>query len=232
MAPVKRRPGRPPSAAKTAAPKPVRVEAPVAAPTGDTTVFELIEECAEHLQVLTTILQALPAAIAARLNGAVAPAPSLPPVDFSSMKRKALKEFVAAHNYDIDLDDYEELEEAQAIVSDAYYGPHRVSAQPATVAPARAVMPSVVKQPAADVDEGMMGSFDFDNMSLAQLKKFIIDHEMEADVDLDDDDLRGNISLQRVAVEEAYALLTDANEETEPDASASNDDEDSQDSWN
>ena len=231
MAPVKRRPGRPPSAAKAAASKPVRAQAPAVAPTGDITVFELIEECAEHLQVLTTILQALPGAITAHLNSVAAPAPSLAPVDFSSMKRKALKEFVSAHKLDLELDDYEETEEAQEAVSNAYYGRAATSAQPTNNVPASSAMPSVARQLAADEDMDLMDSFNFDNMSLAQLKKFIIDHEMQADVDLDDDDLRGNLSLQRVAVEEAYALLTDANEETEPDASASSDDEDSQDSW-
>lgn len=231
MAPPKRRAGRPSAASKAAARSAVAQSGTVATPVSQdshVSALELIEECAEHLQMLTTILQALPAAIAAQMNGLQIP-PSLPPVDFSVMKRKALKDFMANYGLDVDLDDYEELDEAQQAVQDAYYAANHRPVSQASSMPAGAPRRAVPVEPNLDFsdNDGHAGveSFDFDNMTLVQLQKFIVDHEMEDDVDLGAADLQGKLSLQRVAVEEMYALLVENENPAVPGASSSGDDD-------
>ena len=109
------------------------------------------------------------------------------------------------------------MDEKREAVRHAYYGVKLD--MPSQPAPALPVANEVSSN--GDPDEPTHASYDFDSMSLRDLRKFITDHDLSDDVDLNDPEFGGKLSLQRLAVEEAYASVAD-----EDSGSGSDDDED------
>jgi len=169
-----------------------------------------LQQGVEFFQKLSEGYATLEAMVRAS-NGSAATAQKVP--DTSSMTTKELRQLVNEHDLDVDLDDYDDIDEKREAVANALSN----AAKKAPTAH------QAVEDEDDDPDEVGSGTVDFSVMKTKALKQFVEDHELDVDVDdLDDEeDLRE-------AVEVAY-LAAAGEDDTPAAATKAADDED--DDW-